>query len=112
VKAAPRARFLSPLAPKRRTLQVRPGKPLNKYFSARKGGTNTQAFRGRGRPRHTSSEALADAYEKICEADRDQIFGYGDEDIFHIKSPDQARAGLIAAEGTEHGADPAQERSD
>ena len=56
--------------------------------------------------------ALAHAHEKVCEADSDEVLGYGDEDILHMESLDQAGANLISAEGADHATDSTQRRTD
>src|SRR5215475_8025847 len=50
-------------------------------------------------------------YQKVCEANRDQVFKHGDVDVLHLETTRQSRAGLVTAEGPNQGSDSAQQRS-
>ena len=50
--------------------------------------------------------------EKTGQTDRNQVFGDGDENIFDVQAGHQAFANLITREGSDHGADAAEQRAD
>src|SRR5271165_4731585 len=62
--------------------------------------------------RQVRSGSLSWRDNEVSQADRNQVFGYGDENIFHVEAANQPFADVVAPQGPDHGANRTEYCSD